>query len=141
MTLLTDIVADGPQGKEQFSVDLGFPHQADVHTPRLKVETIPQGNKGKFIVLVPRDANTGGQLNEVLVIHGQPPQTGNPGKLICSSDGSGIRIEHYSHEGMIGEPHLQGREWTGIWIDDQLGPPPDLQGALGVQVDRLYTGL
>lgn len=141
MAILTDIVADGPQGKEQFSVDLGFPQQAAVHTPRLKVETLPHGHKGKFIVLVPRHATTAGQLNEVLVIPGQPPMTGTPGKLICSSDGSGIRIEHYSHEGLTGEPQLHGRAWTGIWIDDHLGPPPELQGALGVHVDRLYTGI
>ena len=141
MALLTDIVADGPQGKEQFSIDLGCPQQAEVHTPRLKVETLPHGHTGKFVVLVPRAATTGGQLTEVLVITGQPPMTGTPGKLICSSDGSGIRLEHYSHEGRAGEPPLQGREWTGIWIDDHLGPPPELQSALGVQIDRLYTGL
>ncbi len=141
MALLTDIVADGPQGKEEFSVALGCPHQAEVHAPRLKVETLPHGHTGKFVVLVPRNATTGGQLTEVLVITGQPPMTGTPGKLICSSDGSGIRLEHYSHEGIAGEPPLQGREWTGIWIDDHLGPPPELQGALGVQVDRLYRGL
>ena len=141
MAILTDIVADGPQGKEQFQVDLEFSHQAAVHTSRLMVEAYLPGNKGKFIILVPRDANTGGQPNEVLVFDkGQSRKTGNSGRLICSSDGNGVRIEQYSHEGLQGEPKLEGREWNGIWIDEKLGPPPAL-GALGLQGPPLYMGV
>ena len=135
--ITTDIMAYGPQGQETFAVDLVLP-QADVRHPRVQITANPSTDDEKFVVLVPSDS-VKGQL-QVLVISGRSQQTQNQGHLICGSDGGGVRVEQYSHEGLQGEPKLEGREWNGIWIDEKLGPPPAL-GALGLQGPPLYMGV
>mgnify|MGYP001197550717 FL=1 len=105
--ITTDIVADGPQGQETFAIDHVLP-QADLRHPRVQLTANSSTDDEKFVVLVPSNS-VKGQLH-VLVIPRRSQQTQNHGHLICSRGGGEIRIEQYSHEGLQGEPKLEGRE-------------------------------
>jgi hypothetical protein len=56
MAAFTTVLADGTQGKEQFSPDFAFPQQADAVAPRMEIRA--HQPVSKIVRLVPRVAST-----------------------------------------------------------------------------------